>query len=214
MDEDVVKILKSSAIPILAVFLVLFLFSRRCAHDRVVTQITETTETVVPLPGGSTPPPTAPPAASSVALPDGLTDEYARYQIENDSRFRDAGSVRVSKGEPSSMLSTLAASGAVTVAKDAAGKQTAAITPEGQAKLGTYQDFGDAWEFSTGSRKVDTFTGSKQDPSDRNSWKITFFWSGEASYVGKLAGYGKERKSATATFTRHNDRWSVTDVVF
>jgi hypothetical protein len=213
MDEEVVKILKSSAIPILAVFLVLFLFSRRCSHNGSATQITETTETIMPLPTGSAPTASAPVAATNV-LPDGLSDEYARYQIENDSRFRNGGSIRVSKSETSAMLSNLASSGAVTVTKDSTGRQVAAITPEGQAKLGSYQDFGDAWEFSTGSRKVEAFTGAKQDLNDRNSWKINFSWSGEATFVGKLAGYGKERKSAIATFTRHNDRWSLTDVVF
>jgi hypothetical protein len=209
MDEDLVKLLKTTAVPIVVVFVLLFLLSRRCAHGGTSTQITETTVTTIPMEAGRTG--TVPSAA---LLPDGLSEDYARYLIENDSRFRSGGTVRVSKNEPSSMLSSLANAGAVSISTDSTGKQVAVITPEGQSKLGTYQDFGDSWEFSLGTRKVESLNSGSKDPSDRNSWKVSFSWSGEPTLVGDLYGYGKTTKTGSAVFAEHNGRWALTDLSF
>jgi hypothetical protein len=209
MDEDLVKLLKTSAVPIVVVFVLLFLLSRRCAHKDSSTEITETTVTTVTMESGRSG--TVPSAA---VLPDGLAEDYARYLIENDSRFRNAGTVRVSKNEPSSMLSSLANAGAVSISTDSTGKQVAVITPEGQSKLGTYQDFGDSWEFSLGTRKVQSLNNGGKDPSDRNSWKVAFSWSGEPTLVGDLSGYGKTTRTGSAVFAEHNGRWALTNLAF
>jgi hypothetical protein len=214
MDEDLVKLLKTTAVPIAVVFLLLFLLSRRCSHNPASEQITETTETMIPAPGASGSGSSSTASAATSVLPDGLSEEYARYLIDNDSGFRSFGSVRVSKSEPSSMLSSLVGAGAVAVSTDAAGKQVAVITPDGQSKLGSYQDFGDSWEFSLGTRKVESFNSGKEDPADRNSWRVVFSWTAEPTMVGDLSGRGKSQKGGSAVYSLHNGRWALASVVF
>lgn len=211
MDDDWIKIARTTIVPVIGAFFLLFVASRACSK-KAEPQISETVSTTGLQSGVST----LENGAAVVAgkLPEGLTDEYARYLVENDSAFQSNETVSCSKNAdtPSALLGELHSSGAVEFITDPSGRKVASLTPSGQSRLGSVIDRGDSWAFPAESRHVTSFNTTQPVQGEPNKFNVFLTWERVPTIAGAATGIKKETKSGHATFTNNGGHWAASGV--
>jgi hypothetical protein len=209
MDEELVKILKSTAVPVVVVTVVLFALSRGCSH-KSPAPATETTVSV-------TPQASAPVATTSTAeqgvLPDGLTEDVARYAIESDQTFRNGETVTVSRNASDEVLSKLADLGVVAMTPYSNGRRVAYLTPRAAEQPGFY-DLGGSWQFTGATRKVISFGAETPVTAGPGRYNVSFNWEQKATPVGEATGIQTSQRKGLALFSVSNDHWTLLDLSF
>lgn len=212
MDDDWIRVARTTIVPVIGAFFLLFVASRACSK-KAEPQISETVSTTgLQSSAGNAENSAA--ASPSGKLPEGLTDEYARYLVENDSSFQSNETVSCSKNAeaPSALLAELHSSGAVEFITDFAGHKVASLTPSGQTRLGTVMDRGDSWAFPTESRHVTSFNTMQPVQGEANKFNVFFTWERVPTIAGAASGIKKESKSGHVAFTSNGGHWAASGV--
>ena len=205
MDDELVRVARTTIIPVVAAFFLLFVLSRTCGK-KPVPQISETVSTTGLKNSAEAP------ASAASALPDGLTEDYARYLVENDGAFQANNTIVCSKVRPSSLLSDLMASHAVDMQPDATGGKVPMMTPSGLSTYGNVVDMGDSWQFVAATRHVDRFNRSTQVDGSPDKFNALFTWSSEPTAAGAASGMKAGTFTGRAVFVLNAGHWGISDV--
>ena len=212
MNEELLKALRTFAVPIGLILVFFIMVPRTCARRHAEEQ-------PAPAPVAAAAAPTTeggglrisgssqPAAAKTESYPDGLDEARIQYLVEINNEFSQPYIVNVpKKWEPGDVLSALAA--AKYVEKAADGSVT--ITRDGLMSL-ELRDEGDKWTLAVAKRVFDKVTHLSRIDDDK--YDVTISWRYQPTPVGAKLGVKDNLRASIGHFVGAGREWSLSNWV-
>ena len=214
MNEDLLKALRTFAVPIGLILVFFIMVPRTCARRRAEEQpVAPAAATPTPAAetggGGLRISGSAPPsAATTEGYPDGLDAARVQYLVEINNEFSEPLTSTVPKkwDGGNNVISALAAAKYIEKAAD----NTVSLTRDGLMAL-DLRDQGDSWTLAVAKRVFDKVTHLSRIDDDK--YDVTISWRYQPTPIGAKLGVKDTLRTSIGHFVGAGRDWSLANWV-
>jgi hypothetical protein len=201
--DDIVRAVRTVALPLLIAIILLGIGMRACGRRTPAAE----------SPRVSTQP--APPPRSlpvDARLPDGLREEYAIYLLGNEPQFRDPRTEKVAKTTPTTDIQVLRAlTDLGYVQTTRAGEAfRVTVTDQGRLHIDHLMEDDTSYTVPVATRAIARITASSPDAQNAGSYDVRFTWRYQPNAIGSRMGMTDKLEAGAAVLTRNQGSWYVT----